>query len=51
MVFFNDPFPLSDHELHAVRLALAAHERFDELAAAWRKRGIKLGLGIGVVAG
>jgi class 3 adenylate cyclase len=51
MVFFNDPFPLSDHELRAVRLALAAHERFDELAAAWRRRGIELGLGIGVEAG
>jgi class 3 adenylate cyclase len=51
MVFFNDPLPLSDHELSAVRLALAAHEQFDELAAAWRKRGIELGLGIGVEAG
>jgi class 3 adenylate cyclase len=51
LVFFNDPLPLSDHERRAVRLALAAHERFDELAAAWRKRGIELGLGIGVEAG
>jgi GAF domain-containing protein len=46
MVFFNDPLPVSDHELRAIRLALAAHERFDELAAEWRKRGIELGLGI-----
>jgi adenylate cyclase len=51
MVFFNDPLPLTDHELHAITLALAAHERFDELAAAWRKTGIELGLGIGVEAG
>jgi class 3 adenylate cyclase len=51
MVFFNDPLPLDDHELHAVRFALDAHERFDELAAAWRKRGITLGLGIGIEAG
>jgi class 3 adenylate cyclase len=51
MVFFNDPLPLSDHELRAVQLALAAHEQFDELAGAWRKRGIKLRLGIGVEAG
>jgi class 3 adenylate cyclase len=51
MVFFNDPLPVSHHELRAIRLALAAHERFDELAAEWRKRGIELGLGIGVEAG
>jgi class 3 adenylate cyclase/putative methionine-R-sulfoxide reductase with GAF domain len=51
MVFFNDPLSLSDHELSAVRLALAAQERFDELAAGWRKRGIELGLGIGMEAG
>jgi class 3 adenylate cyclase/putative methionine-R-sulfoxide reductase with GAF domain len=51
MVFFNDPVPLRDHELHAVQLALDAHEQFDELAATWRKRGIELGLGIGAEAG
>jgi class 3 adenylate cyclase len=51
MVFFNDPLPLSNHELHAVRLALAAHEEFAELTAAWRKRGIELGLGVGIEAG
>ena len=51
MVFFNDPLPLRDHELRAVRFALAAHEHFDEVAAGWRKRGITLGLGIGTEAG
>jgi class 3 adenylate cyclase len=51
MVFFNDPLPLHDHELHAVRLALAVQERFRELGADWRKRGIELGLGIGIEAG
>jgi class 3 adenylate cyclase len=51
MVFFNDPVPLEHHELQAVELALAAQERFAELAERWRKRGTELGLGIGVEAG
>jgi class 3 adenylate cyclase len=51
MVFFNDPLPVDEHELQAVRLALAAQERFAELAAAWGKRGIDLALGIGIEAG
>jgi adenylate cyclase len=48
MVFFNDPVVVEEHELQAVRLALAAQERIGELAQTWRKRGIRLGLGIGV---
>jgi class 3 adenylate cyclase len=51
MVFFNDPLPVENHEVQAVRLALAAQERMAELAAAWRKRGTDLGLGIGIEAG
>jgi GAF domain-containing protein len=51
MVFFNDPLPVENHELKAIRLALAAQEGVRELAAAWRKRGIDLGLGIGMAAG
>jgi class 3 adenylate cyclase/putative methionine-R-sulfoxide reductase with GAF domain len=51
MVFFNDPLAVVDHELQAVRFALAAQDRFAQLAGAWRKRGIELGLGIGIEAG
>jgi class 3 adenylate cyclase len=51
MVFFNDPAPVPNHELVAVRFALAAQERFTELAAGWRKRGTDLGLGVGIESG
>jgi class 3 adenylate cyclase len=51
MLFFNDPLALDDHELEAVRLAIAAQERFEDLARTWRKRGTELGLGIGIEAG
>jgi adenylate cyclase len=51
MVFFNDPLPVEQHELQAVRLALTAQERFEQLAEGWRKRGTDLGLGIGIEAG
>lgn len=51
MVFFNDPVPVTDHELEAVRMALAVHERFRALAETWRRRGSELGLGIGIAAG
>jgi class 3 adenylate cyclase len=51
MVFFNDPLPVESHELQAVRLALTVQARFGDLADAWRKRGIELGLGIGIEAG
>ena len=51
MVFFNDPLPVEQHELEAVRFAVSAQECFAELAAGWRKRGIELGLGIGIASG
>jgi class 3 adenylate cyclase len=51
MVFFNDPVQLAEHELRAVKLALDAQEQFTSLAASWRKRGIELGLGVGIAAG
>jgi class 3 adenylate cyclase len=51
MVFFNDPVPIDEHELKAVRFALGAQERLAELGEGWRKRGTALGLGVGIEAG
>ena len=51
MVFFNDPLEIDEHELQSIRFALAAQEKFATLADSWKKRGIQLGLGIGVEAG
>jgi adenylate cyclase len=51
MVFFNDPNPVIDHQLAAVRTACDMRERFGVLSTAWRKRGYELGLGIGIAAG
>jgi class 3 adenylate cyclase len=51
MAFFNDPTPIPEHQLAAVRTAVAVRERFATLAGSWRKHGYELGLGIGVASG
>jgi adenylate cyclase len=51
MAFFNDPAPVPDHELAAVRTAVATADRFATLAKDWRKRGHELGLGMGIATG
>jgi adenylate cyclase len=51
MVFFNDPVPMPQPALEAVRMALAALRAFEPLAAAWKKRGFELGLGAGIAQG
>jgi adenylate cyclase len=51
MIFFNDPAPVDEHELQAIKMALALQQHFEEHAAVWRKRGTELGLGIGIAAG
>ena len=51
MAFWNDPVPTPEHELKAVRAAVAIRDRVSELASVWRKRGHDLGLGIGIATG
>ena len=51
MVLFNDPAPVANHHLVAVRSGVDLAERFAALAAAWRRRGYELGLGVGVASG
>ena len=51
MVFFNDPVPMPQPALAAVRMALEAERAFAPLAAAWAKRGFELALGAGIAQG
>jgi len=51
MMFFNDPFPIEDAPLQAVRMALAMQAAMGELMVGWRKRGHDLALGIGIAVG
>jgi len=51
MVFLNDPEPVEDHPIEAVRMAVEMRDRFSGLAARWRRLGFDLGLGIGISVG
>ena len=51
MIYFNDPIPQDHHVERAVRMAIAMRDRFQSLAAAWRKRGYELGFGVGIATG
>ena len=51
MVFFNDPVVVPNPEERAVRMALSMRDRVADLAAAWRKRGYDLDVGLGIAKG
>ncbi len=51
MAFFNDPLTCPDPEMRAVRMAVEMQRDVGKLIDMWRKRGIKLGLGIGITSG
>jgi class 3 adenylate cyclase/PAS domain-containing protein len=51
MVLFNAPMPVENHELQAIRMALAMRESLTALSLSWRKRGHELGFGAGIAGG
>jgi len=51
MVFFNDPAFQPNPAENAVRMALEMRDAAEALGRNWRRRGIELGLGIGIAQG
>ena len=51
MILFNDPVPVPDHELQAIRMAIAMRESVGSLVRGWKKRGHALGFGVGIAGG
>jgi len=51
MILFNDPMPVADHELQAIRMALAMRDSVAVLVRGWKKRGHALGFGVGIAGG
>ena len=51
MILFNDPVPVDDHEMQAIRMALRMRDSMATLAQGWKKRGYALGFGVGIAGG
>jgi class 3 adenylate cyclase len=51
MIYLNDPNPVVDHPVEAVRMAFEMHQRYEALCEQWRRNGFDLGLGIGISVG
>jgi class 3 adenylate cyclase len=51
MVFFNDPVPIPDAALRAVRMAQQMQREVAVLGEAWKMRGYDLGMGVGIAQG
>ena len=51
MILFNDPVPVPEHELQAIRMAVRMRESMVTLARGWKKRGFALGFGVGIAGG
>jgi class 3 adenylate cyclase len=51
MLYLNDPNPIADHPIEAVRMAFDMRERYQPVCERWRRDGFDLGLGIGISVG
>ena len=51
MILFNDPVPVDEPELAAVRMALDMRDAVAVSPPTWKKRGHDLGFGVGVANG
>ena len=51
MILFNAPVPVENHELQAIRMALALRGSMAVLAQRWKKQGYALGFGVGIAGG
>ena len=51
MIIFNDPVPLPNPIVQAVRMALTMRQREQELAETWDRKGYDLRFGIGIAHG
>jgi adenylate cyclase len=51
MIFFNDPVEVANPAERAVRMAVAMRQTAEDLNAVWQRRGIELGLAIGIAKG
>jgi adenylate cyclase len=51
MIFFNDPVPVPNPAVRAIRMALEMRDRVGALSLKWRKRGYALEFGVGIADG
>lgn len=51
MIFFNDPVPIENHELQALRMIVEVRKQLNNLEKNWNERGHDLSYGIGVATG
>src|SRR6185503_776592 len=51
MIFFNDPLPCPSPPVQAVQMAIAMRQRMGEVISTWKRRGFRLGFGVGIAYG